>query len=439
MTDWRRGDDGRSTASTRAGMVTKRLGIHLLVPILIALLLTSTGCSILIASRGVSDLPMIALGSTRQEVRQTLGDPDSPETRGDGTRVETYRIPRKIKSPWGDSWSGSGDLKGMGGGPEAAAGLILAGVAALGYEVFYATPKAIYDSEKGKYSVALVYGPDDRRAYFYDEDAPPETRFATARRSVDARRLEQLKEDECPSWSACFTAYGDRLRTLAALESYTLSPTDAEKVQRLREVAREKDEGKISKEEALLYVLNRDDPPETQFVAVRRSLDELRWKQLENDSCPTWSGWLTAFIDRRRTLAELAGYTLLLKDEENFQRLREVASDKDGATITNGEALIGITGRNSDNPTRLTLDQALSQQLEADRCPSWVACVNFSESEYRRRAASEHYTIATEDERASKRILEIASAKDEGKMTKKDALGAMPLCPTGLYPRWCFR
>ena len=57
---------------------------------------------ILIASRDASYLPTITPGSTRQELRRTLGDPESSETRGDGTRVERYHIHirRKVASAW---------------------------------------------------------------------------------------------------------------------------------------------------------------------------------------------------------------------------------------------------------------------------------------------------------------------------------------------------
>ena len=80
----------------------ERVRSLLLIPILIALLLTGNGCSMLIASRDASYLPTITPGSTRQEVRRTLGDPESSETRGDGTRVERYHIHirRKVASAW---------------------------------------------------------------------------------------------------------------------------------------------------------------------------------------------------------------------------------------------------------------------------------------------------------------------------------------------------
>src|SRR5206468_6556699 len=62
--------------------------------------LAGSGCSVLIASRGVSSIPTVGEGSTQEEVRQLLGDPASSETRKDGTRIETFRVRRKVETLW---------------------------------------------------------------------------------------------------------------------------------------------------------------------------------------------------------------------------------------------------------------------------------------------------------------------------------------------------
>jgi len=314
---------------------TKRPGFYLLVPSLVALLLSDTGCSMLIASHGGRSLPVILpTGSTRQEVRQTLGAPDSSENRDDGARVETYHIRTKVKSAWAGAPAGLGGNWGM-------AGVFVLG-AMLGFEVLYAMPKAIHDSEKATYQVDLVYGPDGRLEFFYSGNASPEARFAAARSSLDQKQREQLQGDECPSWSACLTAYGDRLRTRAAWTRYTLSPTDEENVQRLLEVSREKDDGRIRKEEALLFVQHVDSPTEARFAAIQSSLGASQWKQLEKDDCPSWSACLTAYVDQVRKLAALQGYALSPADEGNVQRLLQVAREKDDGRMTTQDALAAL-------------------------------------------------------------------------------------------------
>jgi len=235
---------------------TERPRSLLLIPVLVALLLTGTGCSALIASRGVSSLPAITTGSTRQEVRQTLGDPDSSETRSDGTRIETYRIRRKVESAWGNFWKGPLDLSGG----QAAAIVVPLGLA---FEV-YATGKAIVDSEKQKVHIAFVYGPEDRLLYLYDVDAPLDKRFDTARRPLTQSQWKQLENDECSTWATCLTSYGDELRRRAAQVGYTLSVKEEENLQRLLDVAGARDEERITKWQAqalieLAGLSNRED------------------------------------------------------------------------------------------------------------------------------------------------------------------------------------
>jgi hypothetical protein len=127
--------------------VIKRRGDLLLVSILMALLVTHTGFSTLIADRGVSSLPAIASDATRQEVRRALGDPESSEARDDGTRVERYRIRRKIESFWQNVKVGGGPSIGM-------REIFLLSIVMLGMEV-YATGKALYASETQKFHVVF--------------------------------------------------------------------------------------------------------------------------------------------------------------------------------------------------------------------------------------------------------------------------------------------
>jgi hypothetical protein len=427
--------------------VTERLRNLLVIPILIAVLLTGTGCSMLIASRGVSSLPAIVAGSTRQEVRRALGDPESSEARSDGTRIETYRIRRKVESAWGDFWTSKPGGSGGSAGSPGMGGILLIPIG-LGYEV-YATGKAIADSEKQMIHLVLGYGPDDRLLYFDDMNASPGERFDFALRPLTASLWNQLENDECATWSVCLALYRDELRKRAALVGYTLPAKGEENVQRLLDVARDRDEGSITKGQALIrsaglykHIQGENALANARYIGTRGTLTEALWTryqtnaryfsardtlnavvrtQLEHDVCPAWLPCLTTYGDELRREAAVVGYAWASTDEENSRHLLAVARDRDEGRITKAEALIGvgIAGREG---SYWSLRLALGRQLKVDGCPSWVVCVTYHENERRRRAALENHPITAEEEIEMRQRLKIAADVDQGKMTKADAL-----------------
>ena len=169
--------------------------------------------------------------------------------------------------------------------------------------------------------------------------------------------------------------------------------------------------------------------PAARFAGARGFVDYLRWKEIENDGCPSWSACLNSYIDELRMRASWVDYTLPPKEEENFERLLAIARDRDEGRITQGEALIAIAGRNTTFATSPPLPQwrlahALWDQLERDRCPSWIACVAAYEDETRRHARSADVPLPVSDEEFEK-FREIAREKDEGRIIKEDAIEQM--------------
>ena len=400
--------------------VTERLRSLLLLPILIASLVTGNGCSMLIASRKASSVSSIDTGLTRQEIKHILGNPESSDIRSDGTRIDTYHIFSKVTSVWKEKW------------PEQTVGalsqvyffgLFAAPLAAIFIET-YATGKALSDRETGAVDWALIYGPDERLLYFFDVHAPPESRFDAACRPLNAALWAQLEGDACPAWSACLASYLEERQKRAAVVGYTVPATDEADSQHLVAVATDRDEGRLTKGEALilgtgLYVSGETVPSKWRFSATRDSLSGVLWTQLEKSGCPAWLPCFTTYIDELRRRAAMVGYALSPADEETSRRLLDVARDRDEGRIAEGEAYIGIAGYEG---SRWSLDQALRMQLKTDGCPSWLACVTYHENERRRRAALENSTITFEEESQMRQRREIADDVDQGRITKADAL-----------------
>jgi hypothetical protein len=182
-------------------------------------------------------------------------------------------------------------------------------------------------------------------------------------------------------------------------------------------------------DDRILISYDASTTPAARFALARGPVGELGWKEIENDECPSWSACLTFYVDELRRRASWVNYALHPKEEENFARLLAIARDRDEGRITQGEALIAIAGRNTDFATSPPLPQsylalALRDQLERDRCPSWVACVNAYEDETRRHARSAGVPLPVSDEEFEK-FREIARGKDGGRITKEDALEQM--------------
>ncbi len=387
-----------------------RLGHWLIVSCALALLWTGTGCSMLIASMGVSSVPGFAPGSSREAVRKELGPPDASEARVDGTRVDTYHVRRRVSSLWAGV-DGQEVARAVAGSGQAGV-LVVAGL--LIYEGV-ATGKALYDSEQQKAHLAFVFGRDDALLYDYELTARPEVRFEEARHPLAEPLWQQIERGGCPRWSACLTSYVEELRRRAATVAYPLPPEEEENFHRLLEVAGGVDEGSLTKGEALMGIAGRDHAPCT---SGRAALDEALWKQLETAGCPSWARCMSFYGEELRRRPAAAGSP---QDEVPLARLLEIARDVDEGRSSPGEGFIGMVGHGGPFvPT--DLEKVLWRQLETDRCPKWNRCVARYVEERRMRQASVTSPPSPVDEEALQRFLDVAQEADEGKIPREEAL-----------------
>lgn len=411
-----------------------QLGRWLIAICGVALLLTGTGCAVFIEAFGASKPDNLAAGSTRQEIRKLLGKPKASEARDGGIRVETYRIwekkgyPHIGKSP---AWS--------------------AQVGTL-FDLIGFTLEATIMPES--YELALVYGPDDHLLYFYVVNDLPEARFETARFPLSSL-WTQLENDECPSWSACLTSYIDELRKRAAFVGYTLLPEEEREFQRLLEIARDVDEGRITKGEGRIGVAGH---PHARGSFLDYRLTEALWRELAAGRCPSWVKCVTYYEQEVRMRAMPGGYALSFEDEKEFTRLLAIAAsvDEGRVTTTEGQTEISwlwfrhkarwkahseVDARSNQvfDAIRRPLAQDLWDHLENDTCTSWVTCVTFYVQELRKGMTKVGYQLNPEVEKDFQQLLSIAKAADEGSMTKEKALTEIRMCSSALAQWYCAR
>jgi hypothetical protein len=290
--------------------------------LILALLAATTGCSSLIGSRGVTSIDaIIRTGSTHGEVARALGDPQSVETRSDGTRVETRRIRKKLGILRWDALPAAAAAGGV--GIVLAAGFLAAAEVVL-------TPMMLYASEKHKLHVAFVYGPDDRLLLLYNVDAKPSERFSAARRRLAERQLNRFEDEGCQTWAPCLTSYVDELRSLATFVGHTPSSEDEENFARLLDIGRDTDAGKIPKAAALKGING------SYYGRDRRELAEAMRRVVA--SCPGWVECVALYVDEYRQ----QGYAP--DDEENFRDLLRIAKDVDAGTVApkDGQDALGV-------------------------------------------------------------------------------------------------
>lgn len=182
-------------------------------------------------------------------------------------------------------------------------------------------------------------------------------------------------------------------------------------------------------DDRLLFFYFVETPPVERFEQIRRPRAWRRWEELASDHCQTWSACLRQHVDEVRRQAVWVDYPLPLKEEENLERLLELALDFDTGRISKGEALIRLDGRLrglaiwSGSPWDVS--GILQQQLATDRCPQWVACVTIYDAEHRRLTAAKAFELHADYETDLQRALEIARSLDGGTMTKGEALKAL--------------
>jgi len=173
-------------------------------------------------------------------------------------------------------------------------------------------------------------------------------------------------------------------------------------------------------DDRLLVLSESAADPRRRATLVLYRRDAAIWEQLRNGECPSWSKCIEQFIDARRKISQLPEAPPAALDEENIERLRSTARDRDDLRISAGAAYIAIAGRGDEDGVSSScrfLVNALRRHLDSEACPRWVECVTAYVDELGRRAESpaappEHWSA----------LLALAHSRDNGQLTSGEAL-----------------
>ena len=194
------------------------------------------GCSTMVGRSGISGLSEIPQGLSRKEVQERYGSPTSSGTTSPGRPIEVYHLRQKFKGPM--DWD-----YGRGGG----GGLGNLGIFILAETVGF--PIALAISQMDKLEVAFVYGPDDRVLYFYEPKS--DWRYDQARGTLTHPLSNETELAKCPSARECMQRYIEELQRRAVEVGYTPTVTEGETLLKGIKLAKDLDDGKITKEELL--------------------------------------------------------------------------------------------------------------------------------------------------------------------------------------------
>ena len=196
------------------------------------------GCSTMVARSGISVLSEIPQGLSRKEVQERYGSSASSGTTILGRQIEVYYLRQKFKGPMYSNYGGGG------------------GYGALGIFILAETvgfPIALAISEKNKLEVAFVYGPDDHVLYFYEPKAESQARYDQALGTLTHPLSNEAELAKCASARECMKRYVEELQRRAEEIGlgHTLDLYFEENFGRDFELAKDLDDGKITKQEIL--------------------------------------------------------------------------------------------------------------------------------------------------------------------------------------------
>ena len=198
---------------------------------LLAVTITITGCSVLIANSG-SKYPLVAVdqGVTRAEVHDRLGSPTASGTCPDGRPFDRYKIRQPFTRDWTDWTYGPGSLY------------------AIMFEPIL-TPIAAVISEAKKIPITVVYGLDHRVLYgFIDTDG---SRSYQVTGSLSDGIRTNLSETDSSTWVPQVSAYIAELRQRVACTGTTLSGGEEARLDQLIQTVQEGAWGMATTEDAL--------------------------------------------------------------------------------------------------------------------------------------------------------------------------------------------
>jgi len=215
----------------------------------VTILVGGTGCAATLIARTGTEEPALYLPKQRAEVKGRFGQPEKTETLEDGLRIDTYHLRKKLATGATGriSTADMRDLAGFGsfwamlnlgtfGAPEAlAAGVVL------------------YESIHAAYHIAFVYDPEDQIVLRYLLNKPPAERFLEVQHQLNQRLWDTLENTPAPL-APSIDAHGANLRRWAHQVDYSLSPEAEEALQTALLLARDADEGRLSREETLIWL-----------------------------------------------------------------------------------------------------------------------------------------------------------------------------------------
>lgn len=212
----------------------------------LALVVTTSCASVMVARSGVANVGEIYAPETRAEVRAAFGEADETRTRPDGFIVEERTIRQEVPEVCGGNAINSDRPRCIALG---AAYFFLLGLPELGV-----LPTTVARSERAKLHYTFVYDAEDRVLCRYGGPASLHERFAVAIAPVTEALSQRLAAEGCPSWETCVTGYAEEARRRAACVEYPLSPTEEATLRELITVAAYADAGRLSKDVARMRI-----------------------------------------------------------------------------------------------------------------------------------------------------------------------------------------
>ena len=246
-------------------MILKRWTPGTTAMLTVAMLLVLTGCATMVATSGISGLHEIPTDLSRKEVQERYGSPASSGATAAGRRTESFNIRQRlvdhksVSSAYGSATRKSWDdfkLACILFPPGCAAIWIGGSFIAAEVEVIN-FPIILARSEKNKLEVAFVYGPDDRILYFYEPKLSSIVRYGQALRTLPHPLSSETELAKCPSAKECTERYAEELQRRAVEIGYTPTVTEGETLLKDIKLAKDLDDGKITKEE--LFKLGTDE------------------------------------------------------------------------------------------------------------------------------------------------------------------------------------
>ncbi len=204
-----------------------------ILAIMIGLLASSCGCSIIIAKSGIYSEGEILSLKTRDEVLKQFGVADETRTCPGGFLVEHRWIRRQISIF--TNFYDDPDFY----------------LRSFGLWEIIALPITAYRSEKAQFHYAFVYDENGRLLYRYDLKLTPRQQLNDALRPLAEEFMQQLREGKYGTWSKCIANYVKEARQRAGCIEYALGPEEVWEFEFLLTIGEWADLGLINCEDAL--------------------------------------------------------------------------------------------------------------------------------------------------------------------------------------------